>query len=434
MLVRLFGRNFRSLKNDFELSMVAADLTREEDRDRGTFEVRLDGFDEPLRLLRAIGIYGANASGKSTVLMAGRALRSLATESIQRKRPDAPIREYKPFLLDDAAREEPILLGCDVVHKKSILRYEVVFDQKSIQEERLTRLDGDGECVLIDRRGTEPIGGDLIKKSEANQLYVKEMHPNATVLSKLSSLGPDRGPESAKPYYQSIRSALNYEDYAPAATMQRVDERPRERFANNPKYRAWVMQHLMQEADVGICSVNTREKTVEIPPELRALVAASGESFRFPDKTVEISFVHSGASDQELDFSAESSGTKKLFNISDDWWRLANRSISLFADELGASLHPRLLDRLIRVANEPRKTNSQLIFTTHETGLLESHNGLPPALRRDQVYFTRKDSRGATELYSLTEFKEDARPVHNIRKRYLSGQYGAIPSVEGLSL
>ena len=77
---------------------------------------------------------------------------------------------------------------------------------------------------------------------------------------------------------------------------------------------------------------------------------------------------------------------------------------------------------------------SQLIFATHDAGLLEGQDGRPPALRRDQVYFTRKDAKGATELYSLAEFKEEARPVHNIRKRYLSGQYGAIPLVEKLSL
>lgn len=78
--------------------------------------------------------------------------------------------------------------------------------------------------------------------------------------------------------------------------------------------------------------------------------------------------------------------------------------------------------------------NSQLVFATHDTGLLESQDGQPPALRRDQVYFTNKDTQGASELYSLAEFKESARPVHNIRKRYLSGLYGAIPSVEKLSL
>ncbi|HET6250008.1 MAG TPA: hypothetical protein VFE47_20120 [Tepidisphaeraceae bacterium] len=60
MLVRLFGSNFRSLKGDFELSMVAADLTRPEDCDRGVITVDLAGSDVPLRLLRTVGIFGHN--------------------------------------------------------------------------------------------------------------------------------------------------------------------------------------------------------------------------------------------------------------------------------------------------------------------------------------------------------------------------------------
>jgi AAA15 family ATPase/GTPase len=145
--------------------------------------------------------------------------------------------------------------------------------------------------------------------------------------------------------------------------------------------------------------------------------------------------VHEGKTKLPLEFAYESSGTKKLFNLAGDWWLLANKPITLFADELSASLHSRLLDRLIKSVNDaPKERRSQLIFATHDTSLLESQDGEPPALRRDQVYFTRKDQNGATELYSLAEFKEDARPVHNIRKRYMSGLYGAIPLVERLSL
>ncbi len=73
MLVRLFGSNFRSLKGKFELSTVAADLKRSEDRDRGVIEAPIEGMAEPLRLLRVVALYGPNASGKSTVLTAGRA-------------------------------------------------------------------------------------------------------------------------------------------------------------------------------------------------------------------------------------------------------------------------------------------------------------------------------------------------------------------------
>ena len=122
MLVRLFGKNFRSLKDKFELSMVAADFTREEDRNRGVIEFPIDGMGEPLRLLRAVGIFGPNASGKSTVLTAARALRWLATNSSAQSKPDDAIPPYEPFILDDESNAAPIELGCDVVHQSSLLR------------------------------------------------------------------------------------------------------------------------------------------------------------------------------------------------------------------------------------------------------------------------------------------------------------------------
>ena len=434
MLVRLFGSNFRSLKDKFELSLVAAELTRKEDRDRGVIEVQVIGMDDPLHLLRSVAIYGPNGSGKSTVLNAARALRWLAISSSGLSKPDAKIPPYEPFQLNEEARNAHIELGCEVICKKSLLRYEVTYGSKSIEHETLTILKDRGEVKLIDRHPSGEVTGELILRSEANRLYVKEMQPNITVLSKLAQHGPHKGQESVQPYYKAIEQATRYEDYSGAANLRITPENSRDdRFADDAEYREWIMQHLIRAADVGICDVQTRRESMKIPEEIREQFE---KMFKFPDKRVVVSFVHEGSTTQPIDFSDESAGTKKLFNIAGDWWALANESVALLADELSASLHPRLLDRLIRAVNEvtSERVRSQLIFTTHDTGLLESQDGRPPALRRDQVYFTKKDIHGASELYSLAEFKEDARPVHNIRKRYLSGLYGAIPDVEKLSL
>ena len=192
------------------------------------------------------------------------------------------------------------------------------------------------------------------------------------------------------------------------------------------------MDYLIKEADFGICDVRTRRVKFKLPEESRAIGEKGTE---LPSTLTLVSFVHEGSSRQPIDFSFESSGTKKLFNIAGDWWTLAHEDVSLFADELSAGLHSRLLNSLIRAVNDTiGNRHSQLIFSTHETILLESLDGEPPALRRDQVYFTKKKPDGATELYSLAEFKDDARPVHNLRKRYMSGLYGALPSVDRLSL
>jgi AAA15 family ATPase/GTPase len=437
MLVRLFGRNFRSLNTRFELSMVAADLKRQEDRNRGVIEVPIAGMAEPLRLLRTVAIYGANASGKSTVLTAGRALNWLVTDSSARSRPDDKIPPYEPFLLDDDSRAAPVELGCDVVCEESLLRYEIEFGEKAVLRETLMVFDENGATTLIDRQPSGEVGGDLISRSDANRLYVKDMQPNVAVLSKLAQHGPHKGAESVHSYYEAIRNATRYENYSDAAMMQiKLGDLNDERFADDPRYREWIMRHIIRSADVGICDVETHRERFEIPDFVRVQVEKVRGENRLPDKRVVVSFVHEGNSKKPIDFSYESSGTRKLFSIAGDWWTLANRPVTILGDELGASLHPRLLDSLIRAVNDAPNAHirSQIIFATHDTALLEGRDGLPPALRRDQVYFTKKDAHGASELYSLTEFSDDARPVHNIRKRYLSGLYGAIPSVEKLSL
>ena len=93
--------------------------------------------------------------------------------------------------------------------------------------------------------------------------------------------------------------------------------------------------------------------------------------------------------------------------------------------ELEASLHPHLTKFLVALFHSPvqNANGAQLIFTTHDTNLLN-------LLRRDQVWFTEKNPKnGSTDLYSLMEFSP--RKDQNIEKGYLSGRYGAVPFLGG---
>ena len=69
------------------------------------------------------------------------------------------------------------------------------------------------------------------------------------------------------------------------------------------------------------------------------------------------------------------------------------------------------------------KNNAQLIFTTHNTNLLDQE-----IFRRDQIWFTEKRNEGSTDLYSLMEYSP--RKDKNIEKGYLAGRYGAIPFIK----
>ena len=107
---------------------------------------------------------------------------------------------------------------------------------------------------------------------------------------------------------------------------------------------------------------------------------------------------------------------------------LTGRYDVLVIDEFGSSMHPMITRMLISLFNskETNPMGSQLIFTTHDTNLLDNK-----FLRRDQIWFTEKDETASTDLYSLVEFKDASgvkvRNDRSYEKDYINGRYGAIP-------
>lgn len=117
----------------------------------------------------------------------------------------------------------------------------------------------------------------------------------------------------------------------------------------------------------------------------------------------------------------ESDGTIRILELIDIL--LTNNKLFLI-DELDSSLHPILVDGLLKIFLKSRTTN-QLIITTHELKTLDFD-----LVRRDEIWFTEKDEEGATRLYSLEEFKDVARFDRKIDKAYLEGRFGAIANID----
>jgi AAA15 family ATPase/GTPase len=136
--------------------------------------------------------------------------------------------------------------------------------------------------------------------------------------------------------------------------------------------------------------------------------------------------------EQELpfDLAEESAGTQTwLALIGPTLSALRSGRILLF-DEIDASLHPRLSARLLELFQDP-ETNphgAQLIFTTHDTSLLNH-------LNRDEVWLTEKGGSGATTLTALAEYGGDkVRRSLNLEKAYLQGRFGAVPELDQFTL
>ncbi len=428
MLIRLFGENFRSLRDPFELSFVAADLSSE--GRRGIAKIEPKGAEGgSLDVLRCLAIYGPNASGKSTVLMAANALWWMIRRSSWALEPGKSIGPYEAFALSQEHRTRPVRLGCTIFFDGLLYEYEVVFTKEEILRETLT--DGGATDEPLIARENDHVSGSKIDQSEHLRILAEQPKSNTPIFSFLAHHGPDRGEDSLHGIWQAFHSRLNHEDYSTADGLE-IFDRTAKRLHDDDVFRSWVLDNLIRPADLGIRDIRIEETNVpeilrHAPDELRQRVVELEGPFFRPE------FVHRGDDGSQIDFPDESAGTRKMYALATRWWALSRGETTIFGDELSASLHPLLLDQLVRAVNHARNGRSQLAFTTHDAGLLEPREREYPALRKDQVYFTQKDDTGATSLYSLMEFKD--RPgVHNIRKRYLAGRYDAIPHIERLSL
>jgi hypothetical protein len=172
------------------------------------------------------------------------------------------------------------------------------------------------------------------------------------------------------------------------------------------------LRSLLRMADIGI--EDLRADTIESEDFAQRLIYLRHKS---------------DSDDAWLPLREESQGTRTLFSMGLPMLQVIQEGRILVIDELERSLHPSLARQIIGQFNDPAANpkNAQIVFTTHDTNLLGTTLG-EPALRRDQVWLTEKDTDGATVLYPLTDYRP--RKAENLERGYLQGRYGAIPFLD----
>ena len=423
MLIEFFGENFGCFRDEFRLSLLATDI--DPGSDRGVAEVAIEGDPEPLRLLRVAAIYGPNASGKSTVLRAAYVLRRLIFFA-GHLRSDQGIDVYEPFA-GDASSKRPTRIGMKAVIDGAVYDYEVSFTGAAVVAEHLARQTGSTSSVLFDRQ-EQTVSGDWSDDKQF-QLATREFRANALLLSLADTLTP----KLAGGIAPGLSQLLGFFDGSGGSRLRSLSQ-PAARLAReNPAFKEWLLQQL-HAADVGVTDVTIKRlRRVEADQGI-LLEEMNDDEAMSPSDTIRsrLAFRHSGPEGSfAVPYDSESFGTKKLVDLAPLLFRLfaEHGSTAAFVDEIGASLHPNLLVELIRHVNcgsRAADARGQLIFATHETSLIDGE-ARDAVLRRDQVYFASKDGQGVGRLYSLSDFKE--RQNMNLRKRYLEGRYGAIPSI-----
>ncbi len=401
MLIEFEVGNYLSFKKPVRFSMIAANPIKEF-MDENTFE------EGRLRLLKSAVIYGANASGKSNFLFAMRRMRFLVINSLTDLQGIGGVR---PFALDAATENAPSHFEICFLLNNQRYRYGFEADSKSITKEWLFSASKQKEDTLFIREGDAiDVGDDF---SEGNNLEEKT-RDNALFLSVVAQFN---GPiaRSIMGWFNSFFIISGFDD----AAFEGVSNQILLNEVTHP-----LLVDIIKQADMGIMDLIASEVPTDAKPIL------SGQKDISASKTLRVATVHKKFRDgnedgiARLDFFVESEGTKKFYRIIGPILACLNTNSVICIDELDAKLHHLLTKAVVKLFNSTvtNKRNSQLIFSTHDTNLLNYGN-----LRRDQIWFTEKDQQGATDLYSLAEVK--VRNDEALEKNYIRGKYGAIPYI-----
>jgi len=421
--------------------MVASNAVKElESPTEGVNNVFWDKSNKNKYLKSAV-VYGANGSGKSNLLSAIGFYRRFILSSSNDRQADDEIMTI-PFLLSTETENKSS--SFEMIFIIGAIRFRFGFEvtKKNVTSEWLFGFDTENsnkESTYFTREHQN------IKVSNRNFKEGKGLEnnarPNALFLSTVAQLNGEVSNKIQNWLKTNINVISGLEGANTAYTIGR--------FQDQEEFRKKII-NFFKLINLGIEDIKMEEPVLDnlskiLPPkredekiasliqelqkELKDRMKKGGDT-----REISINAFHKKFDKANklidtiaLDFELESKGTQKLFSLLGPWFDTLEKGKILIVDELDSRLHTKLTTELLKIFQSGINTkNAQLIFASHDTNLLRND-----LLRRDQIWFTEKDDKGSTDLYSLVEYKiNQATSVRNdasFEKDYLIGKYGAIP-------
>ena len=399
MLLEFSFANFLSFRDKVTISMVATALRdRKADIGDATFGV---GEDTAISLNRCCTLFGANASGKSNVVKALAFFKWFTMNSSKdvQAGEEIPVRNYA---LSSVSAAEPSLFEIMLFADGNTYRYGFEVNTKEVCREWLyiksdKKRSKEIELFYRDGKRFETHPKFSIGKELADKNMVRD---NALLLSLAGQFNDSYAKTVMNWLNDTTIITANSETEIWAIALKAME---------NPETRNRMVE-FSRYADLGIEDISLSELGV---------------------LTSHTQYDDEGRETASVTFSmkeSESEGTVKYFSLAYPILDTLEHGKRLIVDEFGSKLHTLLITRVISLFNtkagNPNK--AQLMVTLHDTNIL--NNSL---LRRDQIWFTQKNGRGESELYSLSDYK--VRSDASYEKDYLLGKYGATPIIEDLS-
>lgn len=440
MLIKVSVENFKSFDQKEELSMISSSKMQGNKNHRMKIK--------QTQLLKNAVVYGANASGKSNLVMVFAFIKTVLMEGL----PVGSANDFCRNKEENKERESIFELQFTVGDVFYAYGFSAILSQRRITEEWLYELlqDGGAHQLFIREGSNAPVLGDDVKLSAAER-------------SRFSIYSEDFAGQSSRLFLVEMNRGKKYAENSKLLFFSEVFNwimnniivlNPNIGISNTEAYyndeSLENISNLIQTFDTGITDIKTRQITVDemskmIPVEVVQSIfgqlKAQMQMTNLPgiqmtwrveggffdiriqgNSEPEIStlVLKHGKSVFDFNFVEESDGTKRLFDLID--MLLTDRPDTVFVvDELERSLHPKLTEHFLKLFMEAHEgVRMQLVFTTHEDTIMDQS-----LFRRDEIWFVERDADNASKIYSLDRFKE--RYDKKLSKAYLEGRYGAIP-------
>lgn len=446
MLISFSVENFRSFYGEQTFSLLASKRLDKPSRSQG---VPVPDADETA--LRVASVYGANGAGKSNLVAALQFVEKMVLEGTS---PGKRISR-SPFAFADDGTEKPSCFDLRFLSDGEVFSYGFACTGDRVLEEWLDVYQGKKERSVYaratDEKGkTEVTLGPAGKKSDGGSSKLEALaevgaRGNQLFLTEVINLDDPQvqGPRFARAA-KWFTTTLNIIPADAPLTMLATE------MMKNPEFPEFAGRFL-KAASTGIASldVETKElpRTQVVPqkladdffPELEegetaflpgldghGLLIEGGSKDTVHVHTITTKHPKNGGGEAVLPLSEESDGSRRLLNLLPTLVHLRSRGGVYILDELERSMHPMLARKFVQYFLEAaEESGSQLVFTTHESTLLDLE-----LVRRDGIWFTEKDEKGSSHLYSLADFK--IRKDLRVDKGYLQGRFGAVPFLGGI--
>lgn len=370
-------------------------------------------------LLKVAAIYGPNASGKSSLVKALELVSQIANSQPSAQSAALPVSAFR---FDADLRDKPSRFELHFVCSEQRYQFELGLTHERVFEERLVAFPAGKETLLYER--SNQASGDVYKFGDAleggeglHKVWMNLTGPQVLFIAQAVANSNEQLLQLRNPF-----DWLKYGLMVISGGMESLASTAQKLAKKDPVF-ADDISSFLQDIDVPVTKIQFDRK------ELNSSYAGEG-IFRGLDRfktQSKMTLVHQTMlGEAGFDFKDESDGTKNLIGF---WlpWSIHLHSgntkdnLALVVDEFDSSLHPDIVKSLV-AKHLASDTSSQLIFTTHDTHLMDTK-----LLRRDQFWLTERDANGATQLRSIHDF--EGREGEDLEKRYYEGRYRALPII-----